>query len=280
MRLWCRKGNDPTVVQQPCGSSPSTERIQEEAIQMGGAIRTTFNIESYLSTVGVGRTISHFQPRQVFFSQGSPADAVYYLQAGRAKLSVVSKKGKEATVTLLAAGDFFGEESMAGEGTLRTASAAAVTACRVLRISAEQMKHALHQKHAFSDFFMQFIILRGIRTQEDLVDQLFNSSERRLARTLLLMAEFGNEGQTDVLLPRITQETLAAMVGTTRSRVSFFMNRFRKLGFIDYHGRIRVHMALLNAVLRDQLPDQNVSRPVLLDPPPSSTRSAKRTKRT
>jgi len=246
---------------------------------MDGAIRASFNIQTYLSTVGVGRTIGRFTARQIFFLQGSPADAVYYLQTGRGKVSVVSKNGKEATVTLLAAGDFFGEESMAGSNTLRTATATAVTACQVLRISAEQMQLSLHQEHTFSDFFLKFIILRGIRTQEDLVDQLFNSSERRLARTLLLMAEFGSNGQSEVLLPRITQETLAAMVGTTRSRVSFFMNRFRKLGFIDYHGRIRVNTTLLNAVLRDQLPEQNASRPVLLDPPPTRARTAKRKKR-
>jgi CRP/FNR family cyclic AMP-dependent transcriptional regulator len=256
------------------------ERIQEEAIQMDGTIRTPFNIESYLSTVGVGRTIIRFKPRHIIFPQGGAADSVYYLQSGRAKLSVVSKKGKEATVSLLASGDFFGEECMAGAGTLRTATATSVTPCLVLRISALQMKQVLHQENVFSDFFMRFILLRGIRTQEDLIDQLFNSSERRLARTLLLMAEFGNTGEPEPLLPRVTQETLAAMVGTTRSRISFFMNRFRKLGLIDYNGRIRVNKALLNAVLRDQLPDQNASSPVLVDPPPSRPRKANRTKRT
>jgi CRP/FNR family cyclic AMP-dependent transcriptional regulator len=247
---------------------------------MDGTVSKAFNIEVFLSTVGVGRTISRFNPRQTFFLQGSAADAVYYLLGGRAKLSVVSKRGKEATVTLLAAGDFFGEESMAGTGSLRTASAAALTTCIVLRITTEQMKQVLHDEHSFSDFFLQFIILRGMRTQEDLVDQLFNSSERRLARTLLLMAEFGTEGAPLTLIPRVTQETLASMVGTTRSRVSFFMNRFKKLGLIDYNGRIRVHKALLDAVLRDELPDQNASKPVLLDPKPSRALTAKRAKRT
>jgi CRP-like cAMP-binding protein len=201
---------------------------------------------------------------------------VYYLQSGRAKLTVVSKRGKEATVTMLAAGDFFGEESMAGVGELRTSSAMAVSTCVVLKIEKARMLSVLHEEHAFSDFFMQFILTRGIRTQADLVDQLFNSSERRLARILLLMAEFGGPGEPEPLLPPVTQETLAEMVGTTRSRVSFFMNRFRKLGYIEYNGRIRVHTSLLNMVLRDTLPEENATRPVLLDPPPSPARSAKR----
>ena len=201
---------------------------------------------------------------------------MYYLQSGRAKLTVVSKKGKEATVTMLAAGDFFGEESMAGVGEVRTSSATAVTLCAVMKIEKARMLKVLHEEHAFSDFFMQFILTRGIRTQADLVDQLFNSSERRLARILLLMAEFGGPGEPEPLFPPVTQETLAEMVGTTRSRVSFFMNRFRKLGYIEYNGRIRVHTSLLNMVLRDTLPEENATRPVLLDPPPSPARTAKR----
>jgi len=179
-------------------------------------------------------------------------------------------------VTMLAAGDFFGEESMAGVGELRTSSAMAVSTCVVLKIEKARMLSVLHEEHAFSDFFMQFILTRGIRTQADLVDQLFNSSERRLARILLLMAEFGGPGEPEPLLPPVTQETLAEMVGTTRSRVSFFMNRFRKLGYIEYNGRIRVHTSLLNMVLRDTLPEENATRPVLLDPPPSPARTAKR----
>ena len=233
---------------------------------------------TFLATAGIGRSLVRFKAKQVFFSQGNVADSLFYLHTGRAKLTVVSERGKEATVTLLAAGDFFGEETMAGTGTLRTASAAAVTVCAVLRISREQMEKTLHEEHAFSDFFLKFILIRGIRTQEDLVDQLFNSSERRLARTLLLMAEFGKPGEPVTLLPKISQETLAEMIGTTRSRVSFFMNRFRKLGYIDYNGSIRVNKALLNVVLRDQLPEQNASRPVLVDTPPSSTVATKRLK--
>jgi CRP/FNR family transcriptional regulator, cyclic AMP receptor protein len=219
---------------------------------LGGAIGKPFDTAIFLATAGVGRSIVHVKPRQTFFSQGTPADIVFYLQTGRAKLTVVSKRGKEATVTLLADGDFFGEESLAGTDNIRTVTAAAVTVCSALRITAGQMQRTLHQEHEFSDFFMNFIVSRGIRTQADLIDQLFNSSERRLARTLLLMADFGRPGEAETLLPKITQETLAEMVGTTRSRVSFFMNRFRKLGFIDYSGRIRVNKALLNVVLRDQ----------------------------
>jgi CRP/FNR family cyclic AMP-dependent transcriptional regulator len=245
---------------------------------LGHVISEPFDTATFLATAGVGRSIVRVKPRHFFFSQGSPADTVFYLQSGRAKLTVVSKRGKEATVTLLAAGDFFGEESMAEVNTHRTASAAAITVCVALRITASQMERVLHEEHAFSDFFLKFVVMRGIRIQEDLIDQLFNSSERRLARTLLLMAEFGKPGEPEVLIPEITQETLAEMIGTTRSRVSFFMNRFRKLGFIDYNGRIRVNKGLLNVVLRDQLPEQNASRPVLLDPPPSPARTAKRAK--
>ena len=243
---------------------------------MARATKKPFDPVRFLATEGPGRSILHNAPKQSFFSQGDSAGSVFYLQSGRAKLTVVSKRGKEATVTMLAAGDFFGEESMAGVGELRTSSAMAVSVCVALRIERARMLSVLHLEHAFSDFFMQFILTRGIRTQADLVDQLFNSSERRLARTLLLMAEFGQPGDPEPLLPPVTQETLAEMVGTTRSRVSFFMNRFRKLGYIEYKGRIRVHTSLLNMVLHDSLPEENATRPVLLDPPPSPARSARR----
>ena len=238
--------------------------------------KMSFDPVRFLATEGPGRNILHSTAKEVFYSQGGSADSVYYLQSGRAKLTVVSKRGKEATVTMLAAGDFFGEESMAGVGELRTSSATAVSLCAVMKIEKARMLKVLHEEHAFSDFFMQFILTRGIRTQADLVDQLFNSSERRLARILLLMAEFGGPGEPEPLLPPVTQETLAEMVGTTRSRVSFFMNRFRKLGYIEYNGRIRVHTSLLNMVLHDSLPEENATRPVLLDPPPSPERTAKR----
>jgi CRP-like cAMP-binding protein len=203
---------------------------------------------------------------------------VFYLQSGRAKFTVTSKSGKEATVTLLAPGDFFGEESIAGAGTRRTVTASAITACTVLKIATAEILRVLQAEHKFSTFFLKFIVIRGIRTQADLIDQLFNSSERRLARTLLMMAEYGEPGKPEAKIPRVTQTALAEMIGSTRSRVSFFMNRFRKLGYIDYNGGIRVHKSLLNAVLHDKLPEENASRPKLLDPAPSKARTAKRAK--
>jgi CRP-like cAMP-binding protein len=179
------------------------------------------------------------------------------LQKGRAKLAVVSAAGKEATITLLSTGDFVGEESLAGAVGLRLATATAINACTALKIERAEMIRVMHEEHAFSDLFLKFLLARSMRTQADLVDQLFNSSEKRLARILLLMAEFGMPGEPESVIPQITQETLAEMIGTTRSRVSFFMNRFRKLGFIEYNGRIKVHKSLLNVILHDQLSDQN-----------------------
>jgi CRP-like cAMP-binding protein len=245
---------------------------------MVGESKKHFDTAIFLTTNGPGRTIARHGAGQIFFSQGSPAGTVFYLQSGQAKLTVLSKKGKEATITLLAAGDFFGEESMASEGATRTSTATAECACVTLQIARAPMLLILHEEHAFSDFFMKFILNRSIRTQADLVDQLFNSSERRLARTLLLMANFGKPGEPNTLIPHVTQETLAEMIGTTRSRVSFFMNRFRKLGYIDYNGHIRVFRSLLSMVLHDTLPEENASRPTLLDPPPSVARTAKRAK--
>ena len=218
---------------------------------MTGQRTTDFDLAAFLSIAGLGRKIVRIKPRGTFFSQGTSADCVYYLQTGRAKLTVVSKSGKEATISLLAAGEFVGEECLAGVVGLRLATAVAVTACTALKIERDEMIRVIHEEHVFSDMFLKFVIARSIRTQADLVDQLFNSSEKRLARILLLMAEFGTKGEEETLIPKITQETLAEMVGTTRSRVSFFMNRFRKLGFIDYDGRIRVHKSLLNVVLHD-----------------------------
>jgi len=237
-----------------------------------------FDTHKFLASEGEGRKIVRLKAKQVFFVQGTTADSILYLQTGRAKLTVVSKKGKEATVTLLAAGDFMGEESLTGVGVVRTSTASALVACVALRIVRERMLQVLHEEQDFSRFFLNFMLLRGIRTQADLVDQLFNSSERRLARALLLMADFSKPGEPETDIPAVTQETLAEMIGTTRSRVSFFMNRFRKLGYIEYNGRIRVKRALLNVVLHDLLPEQNASRPPLLDPPPSKARTAKRAK--
>jgi CRP-like cAMP-binding protein len=201
------------------------------------------------------------RPKQVFFSQGSLADAIFYLQAGRARLTVVSAEGREATVSLLTAGEFIGEESLASVGCLHLATASAVVACVALRIAREEMIRVMHQEHSLSEMFLKFLLARSIRAQADLVDQLFNSSEKRLARILLLLAEFGEPGEPEPLVPPITQETLAEMIGTTRSRVSFFMNRFRRLGLIEYNGRIRVHKSLLNVVLHDQFTEGNPERP-------------------
>jgi CRP/FNR family transcriptional regulator, cyclic AMP receptor protein len=245
---------------------------------MGGVTRKPFNSAAFLATEGPGRKILNYTAKEILYPQGGPADAVYYLQTGRAKLTVVSKNGKEATVTLLAAGDFFGEESMAGAGTLRTVTASAIIACSVLKIATAEILRALRMEHQFSTFFLKFIVIRGMRTQADLIDQLFNSSERRLARTLLLMAEYGEPGAPETLIPPVTQETLADMIGATRSRVNFFMNRFRKLGYIDYNGGIRVHKSLLKVFLQDRLPEENTSRPKLLDPPRGAARTAKRAK--
>jgi CRP/FNR family cyclic AMP-dependent transcriptional regulator len=210
-----------------------------------------FDAVGFLAKAGLGRRIVQLKPKQAFFSQGNSADSVFYLQKGRAQLTVVSKNGKEATIALLSAGDFVGEESIAGVAGFRLATATAISACTALKIERGEMIRVVHEEHAFSDLFLKFLLIRGMRTQADLVDQLFNSSEKRLARILLLMAEFGKPGEPETLIPKITQETLAEMIGTTRSRVSFFMNRFRELGFIEYNGRIKVHKSLLNVILHD-----------------------------
>jgi len=243
-----------------------------------------FNPEKFLNTVGEGRRLVHVKPKGIFFSQGTASNCVFYLQTGRAKLTVLSAGGKEATITLLNAGDFIGEEAISAAGGLRMATATAISACSALRIDHDAMVRVLHEEHTFSDFFVRFLIHRGMRTQADLVDQLFNSSEKRLARTLLLMAEFGKPGEPETLIPPITQEALAEMIGTTRSRVSFFMNRFRKLGFINYNGRIHVHKSLLNVVLHDQFTGHNSQRPtvgmtepVLARPKTAATRKLRRT---
>jgi CRP-like cAMP-binding protein len=225
--------------------------------------KPVFDAAAFLMSAGLGRRIVQLQPKEAFFSQGDPADSVFYLQNGRAKITVVSKAGKEATITFLSAGDFVGEGALAAVPGLRLSSATAITACNALKISREEMVRVMHEEHEFSDLFLKFLLDRSMRIQADLVDQLFNSSEKRLARILLLMAEFGQPGNPETLIPKISQETLAEMIGTTSSRVSFFMNRFRKLGFIDYNGRIRVHKSLLNVVLHDQLPDDNAEKPAL-----------------
>jgi CRP-like cAMP-binding protein len=221
----------------------------------------TFDLATFLEKAGVGRILVHLKPNQSFFSQGDPADAIFYLRTGRVKLTVVSPDGKEATVALLSSGEFIGEESLASVGGLHLATATAIDVCSALRIAREEMIRVMHEESDFSEMYLKFLLARSMRTQADLVAQLFDSSERRLARILLLLAEFGEPGSPEPLIPPITQKTLAEMVGTTRSRVSFFMNRFRKLGLIEYDGRIRVNRSLLNVVLHDQFTERNPERP-------------------
>ena len=213
-----------------------------------------FDPNTFLATIGEGRKNLTFPKKQGIFTQGDMADAVFYIQKGKVKLTVVSKTGREATIGILSEGDFFGEGTLAGQA-MRMGSAAAMTDCEILRIDKKAMMNALHREHAFSDLFVAYLLARNVRYEEDLVDQLFNSSEKRLARVLLLLAHFGKDGAPETVVPKISQESLAEMVGTTRSRVSFFMNRFRKLGFVDYsggpEGGLQVHSSLLGVVLHD-----------------------------
>jgi CRP/FNR family transcriptional regulator, cyclic AMP receptor protein len=213
--------------------------------------RRKFDPKTFLSTINGGRKIEGVSKKQAIFTQGDPSDSVFYIQKGKVKLAVVSKTGKEATIGILNEGDFFGEGCLTGQ-TLRLCSATAMTDCSVMRIDQKSMLEVLHEEHAFSDMFVAYLLARNIRYEEDLVDQLFNSSEKRLARILLLLAHLGKESKADVLVPKMSQESLAEMVGTTRGRVNFFMNRFRRLGFIDYDGGgLQVHSSLLNIVLHD-----------------------------
>jgi CRP-like cAMP-binding protein len=213
---------------------------------------SAFDPKTFLSTTNGGRKIVAVPKKQTIFVQGDSSDAVFYIQTGKVKLTVVSEAGKEATIGMLSEGDFFGEGCLTGQ-LLRLCTATAVTDCSVMRIDKKSMVEVLHREQAFSEMFVAYLLARNIRYEEDLVDQLFNSSEKRLARILLLLAHFGKEGVHETPIPNVSQETLAEMIGTTRSRVSFFMNRFRELGFIDYHGGedLRVHSSLLNIVLHD-----------------------------
>jgi CRP-like cAMP-binding protein len=211
----------------------------------------TFDLRKFLATIGEGRKVVAFLRKQTIFKQGEKADAVFYIQQGKVTLSVVSKNGKEATLGVLNKGNFFGEGSLAGQ-QLRMGSANAMTDCKVLRIDSKAMMLAIHREHTFSELFISYLLARNIRYEEDLVDQLFNSSEKRLARLLLLLAHFGKESAPASAIPKMSQESLAEMVGITRSRASFFMNRFRKMGFINYDGDgMQVHSSLLNVVLYD-----------------------------
>jgi len=213
--------------------------------------KVRFDPQVFLSKVNGGRTISDYRKDQIVYRQGDPADFVFFIQSGKVKKTVVSEQGKEAVVALLGTGDFFGEGCLAGE-TRHLATISAMTKCRIARISKADITRVIHEEPAFAELFISHLLARNSRIEEDLVDQLFNSSEKRLARVLLLLANFGKEGAPEPVIAKISQETLAEMIGTTRSRVSFFMNRFRQLGLIDYNGRIEVHRSLLNVVLRDQ----------------------------
>jgi CRP-like cAMP-binding protein len=210
----------------------------------------TFDPRSFLDRVGDGKSMVKFRERQSVFAQGDPADSVFFLQRGRVELRVVSQQGKRAVLGILTADSFFGEGCLAGQ-PVRMATAIATTASTVIRIQKAAMIQVLHDDPAFAARFVSYLLSRNIRIEEDLIDQLFNSSEKRLARVLLLLANFGSEGAPEAVIPKINQETLAAMVGTTRSRVSFFMNKFRKQGFIDYNGHLEIRSSLLNVVLHD-----------------------------
>jgi CRP/FNR family transcriptional regulator, cyclic AMP receptor protein len=237
------------------GAKPTIARVLPQTARVpllrSKALPARFDPVNFLANAGVGRALMTLEKKQTLFTQGEPADAVFYIQKGKMRLTVVSTSGKEATIALLGVGDFVGESCVAAVEPLRLATATATTICEVLRIGRKDMVQALQGEHAFSDVFVTFLLARNARIQADLVDHLLNSSEKRLARTLLLLAQFGKEGQSQVVIPKISQETLADMIGTTRSRVSFFMNRFRKLGFVKYEGTIEVNSSLVSVLLHD-----------------------------
>ncbi len=219
--------------------------------EMTGSTEREFSLVAFLSHDGPGREIVRIKAKKTLFQQGDAAGCIFYLRSGRVKLTVSSSTGKEATIALLTAGSFIGEELILHPATPRLATATAMTLCSALKIDRAEMIRVVHQQHVFSDLFLKYLVARSMRTQADLIDHLFNSSEKRLARILLLMADFGEPGEAQAYIPKISQEMLAEMVGTTRSRVSSFMNRFRKLGYIQYNGRIRINKSLLNSVLYD-----------------------------
>ncbi|MDP9269091.1 MAG: Crp/Fnr family transcriptional regulator [Acidobacteriota bacterium] len=218
---------------------------------MARYIAKKFDAAEFLAKAGLGKVLVEEAKGQSIFSQGNLADAVFYIQKGRVKVSVVSKQGKEAVVALLSPGEFVGEECIASGHPTRLTTATALTDCSLLKISKKEMTRVLREEPMLSDVFVSFLLARNAHIQADLIDQLFNSSEKRLARVLLLLAQFGKEGKPEIVVPKLSQETLAEMIGTTRSRVSFFMNRFRKMGFIEYNGEMRIHSSLLNVILHD-----------------------------
>jgi len=233
---------------------------------------------AFLANAGPGRTIIDLKPQEALFCQGEPADSVFYLQNGQARLTVVSEDGREATITLLSEGEFVGEHSMVHVGARRLSTATSITTCRALKIERREMLRVMHEESTLSDIFLKYLLLRASQTESDLLDQLFNSSEKRLARILLLMAEFGEPDQFEGLIPEITEESLARMIGAQKSSVSFFLTHFRELGFIDYDGRIRVHKALLNAILHDRLPGDNAAKPAIIGIPLQQSKPAGRTR--
>jgi len=239
-----RSANSPT------GEIARPSRLQTPKPQPRNG-DTVFDPKAFLARAGLGKKVLNLKKNETAYAQGDTADAIFYVQKGRLRVTVTSANGKEATITLVGAGEFLGEECMVSAHPLRLATAAAMTECALLRISKAEMVRVLHQEHALSDVFVSFLLTRNARIQADLVDQLFNSSEKRLARILLLLAQFGKESKPETVVPKISQEILAEMIGTTRSRVSFFMNRFRKLGFVEYNGEIRVHNSLLNIFLQE-----------------------------
>ena len=238
-------------------------------------VESAFDADAFLASVGLGRKIVNLRAKHPFFLQGEAADFVFYLQSGKAKLTIVAENGKEATITHLSAGEFVGEESLANIGALHMATATAMIDCVALKIERGEMLRVMHKEPPLTARFLQFLLVRGMRIQSDLVDQLFNSSEKRLARILLLMARFGETGELEVLIPEISESALAEAVGTDPSNVSFFLNRFHDLGLIDYDGCIRVHKALLNVILHDLFPDDNAMKPPIVDLPLSESKPAK-----
>jgi CRP/FNR family cyclic AMP-dependent transcriptional regulator len=239
----------------PHGYNINELKIHRAVTVIGGTLLAIkegapFDPKAFLAKVGKGRSISMYRKGHAVFSQGEPADAVFYIQKGKVKITVVSEQGKEAVVAILSADDFFGEGCLAGQPR-RMATVKAITDSTIMCLEKSAVIRLLHDQPAFSELFMAHLLARTIRVEEDLVDQLFNSSEKRLARMLLILANFGKDGRPESLIPKISQETLAEMVGTTRARVSYFMNKFRKLGFITYNGRIEVHSSLLNVILHD-----------------------------
>jgi CRP/FNR family transcriptional regulator, cyclic AMP receptor protein len=213
-------------------------------------IAQRFKEQDFLSRLGAGKSTARYSPKKLIFRQGEPADSIFYIEKGRVKLEVISDRGKEAIVGILGPGDFIGEGCLAGQ-PLRMTAAVPMSECAVVKISKAAMTQALHDDPAFSEIFLAYVLIRNIRIQEDLADHLFNSSEKRLARVLLMLANYGKDVQPDLVIEKISQETLAEMIGTTRSRVSYFMNKFRKLGFIKYNGSLEVHSSLLTIVLND-----------------------------